>query len=165
VTRRRFWTGTTKRDPKVRPAPDLVGRDLSAQEPDRLWVGSHLGRQVDVATLGRDSPLIGRTLAEASIPDRSGLVVIGLRRADGGGSVEVNPSASAVLEAGDDLIVLGDCQQVGRCEATSGRADESPLCPDMDSRFTPLASDRVDSLGLGGVGKLAVQRRKGMSAA
>ena len=38
VTRRRFKTGTTKRDAKARPAPDLVNRDFSAKGPDQLWV-------------------------------------------------------------------------------------------------------------------------------
>ena len=38
VTRRRFRTGTTKRDAQARPAPDLVNRDFSADGPDRLWV-------------------------------------------------------------------------------------------------------------------------------
>ena len=38
VTRRRFKTGTTKRDAKAKPAPDLVNRDFSAKGPDRLWV-------------------------------------------------------------------------------------------------------------------------------
>ena len=38
VTRRRFRTGTTKKDPEARPAPDLVNRDFSADGPDRLWV-------------------------------------------------------------------------------------------------------------------------------
>jgi putative transposase len=33
--RRRHWT--TRRDPKARPAPDLVNRQFVAQEPDRLW--------------------------------------------------------------------------------------------------------------------------------
>ena len=33
VTRRRFKTGTTKRDAKARPAPDLVNRDFSARGP------------------------------------------------------------------------------------------------------------------------------------
>ena len=37
VTRRRF-RGTTKRDAKARPAPDLVRRDFSAEGPDQLWV-------------------------------------------------------------------------------------------------------------------------------
>ena len=38
VTRRRFKTGTTKRDARARPAPDLVNRDFSAERPDQLWV-------------------------------------------------------------------------------------------------------------------------------
>jgi putative transposase len=33
--RRRHWT--TRRDPKARPAPDLVGRQFVADRPDRLW--------------------------------------------------------------------------------------------------------------------------------
>lgn len=35
---RRRWTTTTVRDKKVRPAPDLVERDFSAEGRDRLWV-------------------------------------------------------------------------------------------------------------------------------
>ena len=38
VTRRRFKTGTTKRDAGAKAAPDLVRRDFSAAGPDRLWV-------------------------------------------------------------------------------------------------------------------------------
>ena len=38
VTRRRFKTGTTKRDVSARAAPDLVNRDFSAEGPDKLWV-------------------------------------------------------------------------------------------------------------------------------
>ena len=37
VTRRRF-RGTTKRNAKARPAPDLVRRNFSAEGPERLWV-------------------------------------------------------------------------------------------------------------------------------
>lgn len=35
---RRHRTGTTKRDLKAQPAPDLVKRDFDAHKPDRLWV-------------------------------------------------------------------------------------------------------------------------------
>lgn len=38
VTRRRFKTGTTKRDAGAGAAPDLVRRDFTAKGPDRLWV-------------------------------------------------------------------------------------------------------------------------------
>jgi putative transposase len=35
---RRKYTRTTQRQPAAQPAPDLVQRDFSASEPDRLWV-------------------------------------------------------------------------------------------------------------------------------
>jgi putative transposase len=35
---RRGWVITTQRDPKARPAPDLVERDFTAAAPNRLWV-------------------------------------------------------------------------------------------------------------------------------
>ena len=38
VTRRRFRTGTTRRDAGAKAAPDLVNRDFSAEGPDQLWV-------------------------------------------------------------------------------------------------------------------------------
>ena len=38
VTRRRWTTGTTRRDAKARPAVDLVNRDFSADGPNQLWV-------------------------------------------------------------------------------------------------------------------------------
>ena len=38
VTRRRFRTGTTRRDAGARPARDLVMRDFSTGGADRLWL-------------------------------------------------------------------------------------------------------------------------------
>ena len=38
VSRRRGFVVTTRRDPRQRPAPDLVKRQFSAQGPNRLWV-------------------------------------------------------------------------------------------------------------------------------
>jgi putative transposase len=38
VSRRRGFTVTTERDRRQRPAPDLVQRQFTAQEPDELWV-------------------------------------------------------------------------------------------------------------------------------
>lgn len=35
---RRKWVTTTKRDARLRPAPDLVNRDFSASAPNQLWV-------------------------------------------------------------------------------------------------------------------------------
>jgi len=38
ISRRRAFTVTTRRDPKQRPAPDLVQRRFHADGPDQLWV-------------------------------------------------------------------------------------------------------------------------------
>ena len=38
VTRRTFKTPTTRRDPRQRPAPDLVNRRFEASGPNELWV-------------------------------------------------------------------------------------------------------------------------------
>ncbi|MHB8998249.1 MAG: IS3 family transposase, partial [Thermoanaerobaculia bacterium] len=35
---RRRWIHTTRRDPKARPAPDLVDREFAADGPNQLWV-------------------------------------------------------------------------------------------------------------------------------
>jgi putative transposase len=37
--RRRWRPGLTRRDPKARPAPDLVNRQFSPPRPDRVWHG------------------------------------------------------------------------------------------------------------------------------
>jgi putative transposase len=38
VSRRRAFVVTTRRDPKQRPAPDLVNREFTAAGPNQLWV-------------------------------------------------------------------------------------------------------------------------------
>lgn len=36
--RKKWRTGSTRQDPRATPAPDLVNRDFTAVEPNRLWV-------------------------------------------------------------------------------------------------------------------------------
>ena len=38
VSRRRAWVTTTRRDPRQRPAPDLVNCEFTADGPNQLWV-------------------------------------------------------------------------------------------------------------------------------
>ena len=80
--------------------------------------GRHLSRRIDHATVGAHSTVAGTTLAEARIPDETGLVVIAVRR-DGRGhdEVEFNPDAATELGAGDDVIVLGDDEQIRKLRA------------------------------------------------
>lgn len=56
----------------------------------------------------------GSTLEEAHIPRETGLIVIALRRGGEGGEFTFNPGSSTRIEAGDELVVLGQREQVDR---------------------------------------------------
>ena len=68
---------------------------------------------MEQSTLDESSPLAGKTLAEARIPQETGLIVIAVRKKGqiGHGFV-FNPVATTSLEAGDDVIVLGQEDQI-----------------------------------------------------
>lgn len=69
--------------------------------------------RMEEAKVTRGSPLAGKTLQEAEIPKRTGLIVIALQKKKAPPSEFVfNPVADTVLEAGDDLIVLGRPDQI-----------------------------------------------------
>jgi voltage-gated potassium channel len=57
------------------------------------------------------SPLSGGTLRSAQLRDRTGALVLAIRRPDGG--FLTNPSPEDVIEAGDVLISVGTAQQLG----------------------------------------------------
>jgi len=66
------------------------------------------------------SPLSGKTLRSAQIRDRTGALVLAIRRPDGG--FVTNPVPEDVIEAGDVLISVGTADQLG----TLGRYATSP---------------------------------------
>jgi voltage-gated potassium channel len=49
--------------------------------------------------------LAGRSLLDANLRQRFGVIVVGIQRADG--TMQFNPPADAILKAGDQLVVLG----------------------------------------------------------
>lgn len=68
--------------------------------------------RLEEAPISEDSPLSGQTLAEARIPEKTGLIVIALRKADDHEEFVYNPVAETRLEPGDALIVLGGPDEV-----------------------------------------------------
>jgi len=58
---------------------------------------------VERATLSESSPLVGKTLREARIPEETGMWVLAIRRGDRW----IRPRPDTVLEAGDVLIASG----------------------------------------------------------
>ncbi len=74
---------------------------------------------VEVPTAGPS----GRSLAELAIRERTGASVLAIRR---GGETRSNPPASASLEPGDSLLVLGTPEQIAALRALLARGGEEP---------------------------------------
>jgi voltage-gated potassium channel len=65
----------------------------------------NLDLNLEQVRIGEGSTLDGRSLVEAGVRQRYGVVVVGIRRADG--SMDFNPPPETAMHAGDDLVVLG----------------------------------------------------------
>lgn len=61
--------------------------------------------EIDEYVLGKNSPLVGRTLIEASIREKFGATVVAVKRADG--EALVTPDPHSVLAVNDTLILVG----------------------------------------------------------
>jgi voltage-gated potassium channel len=87
--------------------PSVMGfLDVATRSPD-------LALRLEEARIGKGSAVVGKTLAQARIPQETGLIVIALRKADAAAHEFVfNPVASTLLEDGDTLVALGSPQQV-----------------------------------------------------
>jgi voltage-gated potassium channel len=80
-------------------APQVEGLDVSME-------------QMEVSS---ESQLAGRELRELTSDDKRGLIVLALRRV--GGKLAFNPPASATIEAGDFLIVMGERPMLRKMES------------------------------------------------
>jgi len=86
--------------------------DVATRSPD-------LTLRLEQETVPEASPLAGRTLMDARIPQNTGLIVIALRKKNPEGSEEdysyvFNPVATTRLDPGDVMIVLGAPEQIKR---------------------------------------------------
>lgn len=63
--------------------------------------------------LGEASELSGKTLREARIPERTGLIVMAIKKS-GSRTMVFNPQASENITVGDSLIVLGNPENVDK---------------------------------------------------
>ncbi len=84
--------------------------DVATRSPD-------LTLRLEQETVTETSPLAGRTLADARIPQNTGLIVIALRKKNPEGAEEAysyvfNPVATTRLDPGDIMIVLGAPEQI-----------------------------------------------------
>jgi len=70
--------------------------------------------------IAEGSPLDGRSLIEAGLRQRFGVVVVGIRRADG--KMDFNPEPETAMRAGDDLVVLGRAGSLKELETAAEAA-------------------------------------------
>ena len=64
------------------------------------------------------APLAGRSIVDASLRQRFGVVVVGIQRADG--RMEFNPPPDTTMHAGDHLVVLGHLDKLRELEEAAG---------------------------------------------
>jgi voltage-gated potassium channel len=63
------------------------------------------------------APLAGRSILDANLRQRFGVVVVGIQRASG--AMEFNPSPDSVMGVGDYLVVLGQAKNLRELEAAA----------------------------------------------
>jgi len=79
---------------------------------DSAIMGPDMDLRLEEATIPEGSPLHGVKLADAGIPQKTGLVVIALQRGGNAGAQIYNPGPDTTLEQNDVMIVLGREGQV-----------------------------------------------------
>jgi voltage-gated potassium channel len=88
--------------------------DIATRSPD-------LRLRIEQTPVSEGSWLAGKTLEEARIPQETGLIVIAIgKHTDAGLDFVFNPSRATRLNAGDDVIVLGDPSQIESLRAYVG---------------------------------------------
>ncbi len=70
--------------------------------------------QIEEVDIAPNSPLIGKSIAQSGIGRDLGIIIIGIRRADG--RMKFNPNSQTIIKEGDTLIVLGQTENLSRLE-------------------------------------------------
>ena len=81
---------------------------------------SDLALRMEQLLIGERSDVAGKTLMEARIPQRTGLIVIAVRKQGQLRDFVFNPVADTRLDAGDEVIVLGKEDQISRLRDVAG---------------------------------------------
>jgi voltage-gated potassium channel len=77
----------------------------------------NLDLNLEQVHIDRGSALAGRTLVDAEVRQRFGVIVVGIRRASG--QMDFNPPPETRMDADDDLVVLGPADSLKDLEAAA----------------------------------------------
>lgn len=89
-----------------------INTDAEQRTLQRFLEAAHI-LEITLFELAADSPLVGRTLAEADLRGKTGASVVVILR---GGRVIPNPKSHTVFEAGDSIGLIGDEDQIKAAE-------------------------------------------------
>ena len=70
----------------------------------------HLDLSMEQVRIQERSGLVGQTIVDAGIRQKFGVIIVAIRRADG--TMDFNPSPDAMIQAGDEMVVLGRPESV-----------------------------------------------------
>jgi voltage-gated potassium channel len=79
---------------------------------------SETSLEIEEVQVGSASALAGKSIDDANIRNRFGLIVLAIRRQDG--QLDFNPNPSQMVSAGDYLIVIGNSQNLRELESLAG---------------------------------------------
>jgi voltage-gated potassium channel len=77
----------------------------------------HLDLSAEQIELAPGGALVGRSIREAELRQRFGVIIVAIRRAEG--HMEFNPSPEALLQAGDQLVLLGSTEKLRELDAVA----------------------------------------------
>jgi voltage-gated potassium channel len=83
----------------------------------------NLDLNMEQVKISAGAPLAGRTILEANLRQRFGVVVVGIQRADG--TMHFNPPPESVMGVGDFLVVLGQAKNLRELEVAAGQETTS----------------------------------------
>jgi voltage-gated potassium channel len=79
----------------------------------------NLDLNMEQVQIAQGAPLAGRSIVEANLRQRFGVVVVGIQRASG--AMEFNPPPESVMGVGDYLVVLGQAKNLRELETAAGQ--------------------------------------------
>jgi voltage-gated potassium channel len=80
----------------------------------------HLDLAIEQVKIGDHAPFAGQSILEANLRQRFGVVIVGIQRRDG--RMDFNPPPDALMQAGDQLIVMGRSDGLKQLESIAHSA-------------------------------------------
>ncbi|MCE5342037.1 MAG: NAD-binding protein [Eubacteriales bacterium] len=88
----------------------LLIRPAVISFPDVITRAGDVTLDLEEVSIPEQSPVNGKKLAEVRIPERTGLIILALKR-KGDATFKFNPGSTEELRSGDTMVVLGTQEQ------------------------------------------------------